>query len=158
APDLASRNHDLAFGGAAVEVVLVAVVAGLVPQAVDAAVAAAGNGAAPRGAAGLAVGRQVAAVVARFHAGLHHTVATERAEALATRETAPVAAVVDAVVADLVAVHDAVAALRRADRPRPRELAQRQLVRRSAHPALGLEDGDLVDLSDRHAESGRRRR
>src|SRR4029078_969840 len=102
----------------------------------------------------LSVGREVPPVVARFHArGVDLPVAAERAQAAAAGEAAAGAGVVDAVVADLAPVDDAVAATGHADGAFPAELADRQLVRRVADVPLRLEHGDLVDPSDGEAEA-----
>src|SRR6185436_2122946 len=107
-----SVDVDFEFADGAASVVRddVSVVAGFTPEAVHPAVAAAGNGLAARTAAGLVVGRQVAPVVALLDAGLRHPVAAERSKAPASRLAAAVAAVVDAVVAELPAVDDPVPA------------------------------------------------
>src|SRR5437867_1684133 len=87
------RNHDVAVDGAAVGVALVPVVAGLVEQAIDLAVAAARYRTAAGSAARLSVRREVATIVAVLEARLDLTVAAERAQAMAAGQAAAVAPV-----------------------------------------------------------------
>src|SRR3569833_4469579 len=111
----ASLDFDVPLGVAPIGVGLISVVALLVPCAVDVTVAATGHRPAPWRAPVSAVGGQVVAIVALLATRLPLAVPAIGAAAMTAGQTSAVATVVHAVVADLVAVEDAVTAHRRAE-------------------------------------------